>query len=285
MMILAFCFLSFVHGGRGAVSTRIVASENDKITVEAIVSRMITEAEALKTLEFDLKIQERGGGKFRNSTSFIKIQRNPRKVYMRLNGPELLFVTGWNDGKVLVNPGGFPYINLNLDGNSSTLHKDQHHTINEVGFDYLIDIIKDAVKKSGDKFESYFKYDGEVVWNKTACYKVIITDADYKLGSYITKKDESLISIARKLRLSEFKIGELNKISDFGPVKPSKVLIIPSSYARTTELLIDKQTWLPVSSKVFDNDGLFESYEYSNLKINPVFAADEFSKTFKGYGF
>ena len=205
MLLLAFTLISFVHAGKHTASLQHVPAESDEITVKTIVLRMISETEALKTLSFNLRIQERGGGNSRNSTSFIKIQRNPRKVYMKLNGPELLFVAGWNGGKVLVNPGGFPYININLDGNSSTLHKDQHHTINEVGFDYLIDIIQDAVKKSGDNFNTYFKYEGEVEWNKTTCYKVIIADANYRLESYITKKNESLISIARKLKLSEFK--------------------------------------------------------------------------------
>jgi outer membrane lipoprotein-sorting protein len=285
VLILACCFISFVHAGKQTPVIPNGAIAEDQISAKSIMQRMIAETEALRTLTFDLKIQERGAGKFRNSISYIKIQRNPRKVYMKLNGPELLYVSGWNDGKVLVNPGGFPYINISLDANSMTLHKDQHHTINEVGFDYLIDIIKDAIRKSGDKFDSYFKYEGEVMWNQTPCYKITISNESYKFESYITKEDESLISIARKLKLSEFKIAELNKISDYGPVKPSKVLIIPNSYARTTELLIDKQTWMPVSSKVFDNEGLFEAYDYTNLKLNAVFAADEFNKNFKGYGF
>jgi hypothetical protein len=285
LLILAGCFLSFVHAGRQNPSLPPASLRDDQISVNVILLKMIAETEALQTLSFDLKIQERGGGKFRNSTSFIKIQRNPRKVYMKLNGPELLFVSGWNEGKVLVNPGGFPYINLNLEGNSMTLHKDQHHTINEVGFDYLIDIIKDAIKKSGDKFDVYFKYDGDVIWNQTPCYKITISNESYKFESYITKENESVISIARKFKLSEFKIAELNKISDFGPIKASRVLIIPSSYARTTELLIDKKNWMPVSSKVYDNEGLFEAYDYTNLKLNPVFASDEFNKNFKGYGF
>ena len=285
VLILACCLLSFGYAGKAVSVQPDRGAAEDQVTAKIIVLRMIAEAEALRTLSFDLKIQERGDGKYRNSVSFIKIQRVPRKVYMKLNGPELLYVSGWNGGKVLVNPGGFPYINLNLEANSMTLHKDQHHTINEVGFDYLTDIISDAIKKSGDKFDASFKYLGDVVWNSRACYKITITDNDYKFGSYITRENESLISIARKLKVSEYKIAELNKISDFGPVKASKVLIVPSSYARTTELLIDKLNGLPISSKVYDNDGLFESYDYTNLKINPVFASDEFSKSFKGYGF
>jgi hypothetical protein len=242
-------------------------------------------AASIATMSFNLKISERVAGKYRSSQSFVKLQRVPRKVYMKLNGPELLYVAGWNDGKVLVNPAGFPYINLNLDVNSSTLHKDQHHTLNDVGYDFLTDVIKDAIERCGSKFDDFFKYEGETTWNNVACYQVKITDLDYKFTTYTVGKNESLISIARKLKLSEFKLGELNKTTDYGSVREGRVLVIPSSYARMTELIIDKKTWLPLSTKVYDNNGLFEEYEYVNLKINPPFASDEFSKDFKGYGF
>ncbi|HXC03356.1 MAG TPA: DUF1571 domain-containing protein [Bacteroidia bacterium] len=282
--IFLFCLLAGILISSSFRNSR-PAQVQEVVNAKTIMDNMSKSAQALSTLSFNLKIQERVNGKFRNSLSSVKLQRKPRKIYMKLNGPEVLFVEGWNEGKVLVNPAGFPYINLNLDVNSGTLHKDQHHTLNEVGYDFLTDIIRDAIQRCGSKFDDYFKYEGETTWNTIPCYQVKVTDLDYKFITYIVGKGETLISIARKLKLSEFKLGELNKISDYGAVKEGKALVIPSSYARMTELIIDKKTWLPLSTKVYDNNGLFEAYEYLNLKINPGFAADEFSKDFKGYGF
>jgi hypothetical protein len=247
---------------------------------------MVSATEALQTVLFDLKIEERCAGKMRVSTSKVKLRRNPQAIYMKLNGPELLYVKGTNDDKVLVNPAGFPYMDINLDVNSATLHKDQHHTLNEVGFDFLAEIIKDAVVRTGPKFDEYFKYNGEANWNGIPCYQVTVTDMDYKFITYVAKKGDTPISIARRLKLSEYKIGELNKTAEYdGPLKEGKALILPTSYARITELLIDQKSFLPLSTKVYDNTGLFEAYEYLNLKVNPPFASDEFTKTFKGYGF
>jgi hypothetical protein len=258
----------------------------EKQSAKSIVTKMLAAADALRGATFDLKIQERTGTKFRNSTSHVKLQRVPEKIYIKMAGPELLFVKGWNNDKVLVNPAGFPYVDLNLDVNSAPLHKDQHHTMHEVGFDFLAEIIRDAILRTGPRFDEYFKYDGMESWNNISCYKITITDAEYKFSSYISKQGESLISIARRLKLSEFKIGELNKLTDYDvPLKPGKILVIPTSYARMTELLIDPNTWLPLSTKVYDNAGLFEAYEYINLKVNPSFASNEFTKDFKGYGF
>jgi outer membrane lipoprotein-sorting protein len=276
--------LAFISGAYLLSFSSFKAVE-ENYSSRTIVAKMIASTQALKTLSFDLRIQERTDGKLRGSTSSIKIQRVPRKVYMKLAGPELLYVSGWNDNKVLVNPGGFPYVNLNLEPTSSTLHKDQHHTLNEVGFDYMSDIIQDAVKRSGDKFDSYFKFMGDVEFNNQSCYKIDVTDNDYKFVSYVAGKGESLISISRKFKISEYKIAELNKLTDFGAVKTGKVLVIPTSYAKLTEMSIDKKTFLPLSIKVYDNTGLFESYDYLNLKVNPNFASNEFSKDFTGYGF
>jgi outer membrane lipoprotein-sorting protein len=258
----------------------------EKLTSRIIMNRVQAAADALQTVSFDLKIQERVQGKYRVSSSAVKLQKSPRKIYMKLSsGPELLYIDGSNNDKVLVNPAGFPYVNLNLEINSSTLHKDQHHIIADVGFDYLTGIIKDAIARCGPKFEEYFKYEGDVKWNNLNCCKVVITDNTYKFSSYITGNDETVMSIARKLKLSEFKIAELNKLGDYGAVKAGKVLVIPSSYSRVTELLVDKQTWLPLSTKVYDNEGLFEAYDYMNLKLNPAFGPAEFTKSYKGYGF
>ena len=50
-------------------------------------------------------------------------------------------------------------------------------------------------------------------------------------------------------------------------------------------LFIDEKLFLPVSISLFDDVGLFESYDYLNIEINKPFAADEFKKDNKNYGF
>ena len=50
-------------------------------------------------------------------------------------------------------------------------------------------------------------------------------------------------------------------------------------------LYIDKKTFIPIKVMVYDELGLFEEYEFYNLKINTAFENDEFTKGFKEYGF
>lgn len=48
------------------------------------------------------------------------------------------------------------------------------------------------------------------------------------------------------------------------------VIFVPNGYASKTLLFIDVVSNLPVSIKTFDNEGLYESYEFSNTKAIKV---------------
>ena len=75
------------------------------------------------------------------------------------------------------------------------------------------------------------------------------------------------------------------KISWYNDVKEGQVIRVPNAYAKVSLLLIDKEFMLPVNNKVFDDKGLFETYEYYNLQVNTVITQEEFDKNFKGYNF
>jgi hypothetical protein len=42
---------------------------------------------------------------------------------------------------------------------------------------------------------------------------------------------------------------------------------------------------LPISTSIFDEAGLFESYDYYDLELNKPIPVNEFKRDFKGYGF
>lgn len=240
----------------------------------------------VKTLRYNLQCNERINGKMQHTESKVKLQVSPRKLYLLLKGPEVLWTQGTNDGDALVNPEAFPYMNLNLDPFGSLMRKDQHHTIHEMGLQYLADILKDGIRRAGDKVDKYFVVLGEEKYNGRACYKLSIAFPDFAWQSYTVKKDENITSIARKLRVSEYMILENNsKASWYNDVKEGQVIQVPDAYAKLTLLLIDKEFLLPVNNKVFDDKGLFETYEYSNLIVNPPIAPEEFTKDYKEYNF
>jgi len=60
----------------------------------------------------------------------------------------------------------------------------------------------------------------------------------------------------------------LNK-TDYDDVKAGQVLRVPTSYAKSIELWIDKELMLPIRQVIFDDKGKYEEYEYRSLVVNP----------------
>ncbi|MFY9310140.1 MAG: DUF1571 domain-containing protein [Bacteroidia bacterium] len=247
------------------------------------ILKAITE---IKTMRYELHRNERVKGKMSYTESKVKMQVSPRKLYISLGAQEVLWVEGTNGGNALVNPGSFPYVNVNLDPMGSIMRKNQHHTIHELGMVYFGDILKRGIKRYGTSLDKYFVLLGEEKYMDRACYKLSISFSDFAWGAYTVQKGETVVTIAKKMNLSEFMILEKNPTLDwYDDVKEGQVIQIPNVYAKTILLMIDKEHMLPISEKIFDDQGLFESYEYHQLKVNPVIAPEEFTKDYKDYNF
>lgn len=252
-----------------------------------ILLKMVKSIKDVQGLKYSLKITERGKKGYNHYESSVKLNRKPRKLYIYIKGIEVLWTTGTNDGKALVKPNSFPYINLNLDPMGNLMRQDQHHTINEMGFDYFGGIIEYCLLKFGDKIEQSIKFEGEEKFNNRPCYKMTIYNNDFAITTYTVGASENLTSIARKLFVAEYMIVELNpKLKDyFDILKPGQVIKVPNWYAKTVTMYIDQLYYLPIGVKVYDDKGLFEEYNYFHLQVNPKFEENEFTRDFKDYKF
>ena len=56
-------------------------------------------------------------------------------------------------------------------------------------------------------------------------------------------------------------------------------------YAKKSVVYIDRINYLPLKQEMYDDKGLFEKYEFLNLKINPTIYEEEFTEGFKDYNF
>jgi hypothetical protein len=257
------------------------------LTCKEIIEKMTKSIDDIQRIKYNLKITERTNKKFNYFTSSVKLNRKPRKLYLYTSGIEVLWVEGMNKGNALVKPNAFPYFNLNLDPMGSLMRDGQHHTINEMGFDYFGSIIEFITKKYEEKFDTYFKLEGEEVINNRPSYKVTISTQDFKFLDYTVGKNENLVTIARKLHVGEYMLLENNKpdVDDYKDVKEGQVIKVPTAYAKSVTLYIDKVFFLPISVHIYDHIGLYEQYDYFFLQVNPVIEDAEFERHYKSYGF
>jgi hypothetical protein len=217
----------------------------------------------------------------------VKFNRNPRLIYLYIKGIEVLWLQGKNNGKALVKPNSFPYINLNLDPMGNLMRQDQHHTLNEMGYDYFGSIIERSLTETAESFDERFAMEGEERINNRPCYKITITNKDFTYLDYVVGDNESLTSIARKKYVAEYMIVEKNpKFKDyFDILKKGEVIKVPNWYCKSVTIYIDQLYFLPISIKVSDEKGLFEEYNYHFLQVNPKFEEGEFSRDYKDYKF
>ncbi len=264
------------------------ASQKKAISCKEVVEYMLDSIQKVKTQSCSVKATERIGDHFLIAESYIKINVFPRKIYFHSpgKGVEMLWVQSTNNGNATVHSKSIPLLNFDLDPLGSIVRKDQHHTIFELGTTYIGSIIANTILKSPKDFDKHFTYGGTVKWDNKECYQIIMSFPEYKYIEYTTKKEETVTSIAQKLNTSDYKIRYKNDLSSYyGSIKEGKKLTIPIPYSNKVLLFIDKRTCIPIYVIVYDEEGLYESYEFKNIRINQPFKSDEFSKDFKGYGF
>lgn len=262
----------------------------EKTSSRAVIDEMLSSIDRIKTLKYKIKQFERIKGEMIIAVQDIKLSTSPFKVYVYVHlpdeGAELLWVEGKNDGDAIVNPNGFPYFNLNMDPYGKIMRKNQHHTIFELGFDYLAQIIRAALARTDDDFYNYCEYKGTIKWNNIDCHKIVIEYDEFKYVPYIVGKGETVLSIAKKLGVSEYMLVEINPaIDNYDDVKARQQIKVPNAYAKKTILYIDKRNNLPIVQKMYDEKGLYEIFEFHNTQVNPLIPEEEFTKDYKEYDF
>ncbi len=261
-------------------------SQKTDLTCRELVSKTLKSVKELKGLKYHLKITERGKKGYNFYESSVKFNRSPRWIYLYIKGIEVLWRQGENDGKALIKPNSFPFFDLNLDPMGNLMRQDQHHTLNEMGYDYFAGVIQHSVDKLGEKFDEYFVLEGEERINNRPCYKITINNRDFAYTDYTIGENESITSIARKFYIAEYMILEKNpSIKSYTESLAGKTILIPNDYSSKMILYIDKVRLIPLVTKVYDNEGLYEQYEYLNVVLNPVIKPEEFQASYKDYHF
>lgn len=261
-----------------------------ELSSKEILDRMFASIKKVHSLTFTLKKKERIGTVLNYGEQKVKFTTSPKRVYTEIiipnKGVELIYVEGLNNNMGYLNPNGFPYINLNLSPYSGPLRKGNHHTLHEVGFQYISDIVSHIYDQAGSDFNRIFLTEGSIFFENKNCYKLIIDYIPFKYIPYTVLPNETVTDIGYKLFISDYMILQLNKnIKDYEDVKAGQIIMVPTAYAKKTVLYIDKITNMPVVQMMYDEKGLIAQYEFHNLVVNPKIDAAEFTPEYEGYHF
>lgn len=255
-----------------------------------VIKKMMTSMENLNTLFARVKRAERVGSGIVNGEMVMKVQEKPRKLYLfnvaPSKGTEILFVKGWNKDKAYVSPKSFPYVNVSLHPHNGQLLKQQHHTLYDAGLSYTRFVISSVLNKYADEFDEHVSYRGKITWKGVSCHAIEINYENYAIEEYTVQGKENCFDVGNKLVVPAYKIIDLNpNVKGFFDLKDGMTIKVPNVYGKRVILYVDTNNHLPILQMIYDEKGLFEKYEYSEIKYNPVFQDAEFTTDFEGYGF
>ncbi len=253
-----------------------------------IIVMMYKGAEKVDGFIAEINKVERVDNEYTEQVSLVKLNRLPYKLYIKQLAPkkgvEVLASITNPHSKATVNLNSFPWINLYLDPYGSLMRRGQHHLVYDTGFDLMIRILKFELSSKISSDRLVRKEDA--LWQGQEMYHLELSNNDYSHIAYTVIAGETIDDIASKLYINAYSILELNKeVDDYEDIEPGQKIIVPSHYAKSMTLYIDKKTHLPLVIKVFDQDGLYEKYEYNSIEINPEFTEDEFTEDFEQYEF
>ncbi len=257
-------------------------------TAMEIIVMMYKDAAKIDGFIAEINKVERVEDEYITQVSYVKLNRTPYKVYIKQLAPkegvEVLARITNPPTKATVNMNSFPWINLYLDPYGGLMRRNQHHLVYDSGFDLMIRILK--YELSSKLSEERLVRKEDVLWKGRKMYHLELKNDDYSLISYIVKPNETLDDIANHLHINAYAILELNKdIDSYDDVEEGQQIKVPSHYAKNMTLYIDQETHIPLVIKVFDQQGLYEKYEYNSIILNPEFEPDEFTEYFRHYNF
>ncbi len=253
-----------------------------------LVTDMLDSAKKVAFLRYNMKSVERNESGYATAATNVKLQTHPRKLYFvnTQNKLEVLYNEGEINNKALVKPHVFPYFTMSLEPLGNLMRKNQHFTILDVGFDFTARTIAIALNKEKEQIAKHLTYVGKAEKNKMNCHLLVYENLEFGYHDYIVQHKETVSSIAGKLTVNDYMLRCKNKLYDnYDYLKEGIIIKVPTFYCKKAVFYVDEKTMLPISVSIYDEVGLFESYDFFNLEVNKAIPDAEFKKDFKGYGF
>ena len=272
----------------GIIQCTVFAQDNNLKV--ALIDKMIKAIDDHNEMEFKMYRSERSKNGFTDGKFYAKLINKPYKLYIKnfkpKPGSEILYIKGQNDDKALINPNSFPYFSISLDPDNNLLLAGGHHSLREAGFTLFSNMFKLYKVNYGEELYNRITYHGMFKWNDRVCYKISIDYPDYSTKKYTPKKGETLYSISRDQLLNIGKLREYNvKYDDDDILDESDEIIIQNVYAKKAVIFIDNENYFPIYQLIYDEEGLYEKYQYVDLNLDISFKNEEFTRDYSEYNF
>jgi outer membrane lipoprotein-sorting protein len=238
-----------------------------------------------------VKMERLRSGKVVTEELAIKYQK-PGRVYMRMLRPvagrEIIYDRTRDRRKLVVHNGQFPDLTLHLDIRGVLATIDQHHTIEQLGFDPALEVFETALSEArraghGERLE----YAGEGVFAGRKVDKVAMLTGHRKAREEVARENESLFEFARRVGQDPYVIYVANPgiRALHSELDEGERYVVPAYYADRCESWHDQETGMPLKQVMYTHGQLYESYEHYDIKLDVPLAEKDFDPENPAYGF
>lgn len=291
IFLLSFC--SVLKGGLEA-SSSIFDSLNEDVDAMEIIKLVDAFYERVKDYSATFLKQERIDGRLLSLERIEYKFRKPNDIYMKwLNRPykgqEAIYRQGNGTDKMTVHKGGLLGVfTLNIDPKGARAMKNQHHPIYESGIGATIALVKRGLLTGIKRKEYDVSYEGKKLLDGRETMVIEGRFPERCEGiTHTVQEGENLWVIAEKYNQDMYVILHNNdRIRDPKDIKAGTKLLVPYHYCQRIVIYIDRESAILVKVDIFDWEGnLYETYQYTDLKINLGLTDRDFSSDNPAYNF
>jgi outer membrane lipoprotein-sorting protein len=255
-----------------------------------ILRQMFQATKKVKSLSYTMVKRERIKGQILTQRSKVKLALAPLRTYLYQETPkkglEVIFAEGQHNDKCIINPNGFPWINIYLPPMHPRVLQNQHHNLFKSGYAYVVGILEHLMRKYDQQLADIIQSKPDVLWQGRPAHMIHLDNPNFGIHKHVVKQGETAWDVARQHMIGEYMVLDRNPdVGFYTDLSLGKTLVIPNDYARKMEIVILKENMLPALLRVYDEHGLFEEYQYLDLILNPAFSENDFSKSNPNYGF
>lgn len=268
----------------------VVAGADPRAALE--IERMFSAWHRVDALSYRLDKTERlRGGELVHEAAFVKLRR-PDSYYIAAleprRGQEVIYVGSRDRDRLVVHPGRFPDITLEISVRGGLATQRQHHLVTHSGLRYTIEGLRQmllAARDGGD--DGRIVYAGIRVVGGHRCHAIESYAGSAKPARIAARDGEPLFEFAERVGQDAYVIYSSNpEINDLTDELEARDYVVPPYYSSRSEWMLDEETSLPLRVTFWDADGsLYERYEYAGMRINPPLTDLDFDPENPGYGF
>jgi len=257
--------------------------------IEALLEQSSNAMAAVYDYRGTLVKRELFGDELVEQTIEFKFSR-PFKVYVKYVEPhagrEGIYVHGENRNRVRAHKGSIPDVAVSLNPLGRVAMEDNHHPITSFGLERMLELSTRNLRKAIERGDSALRVSNGGMIRGEPTWRIEIESGPS--GRYVRAKgSEDLWTLAKRVGQDAYVIRHHNDdIDSPTDLHEGQRVFIPRYYGSRGEYFIGKRTLMIVKARSWDHHGnLYESYEYTELELNPGLEARDFDHRNRDYDF